>query len=81
MVNEIKVVYPTGKTLDFSVYYDNGGTMTAREVDQALTEQPAGSGLYKGTPAAIEAGDIVIIEEGSDTVAAAEYRAGVPRLE
>ncbi len=73
MANEIKVVYVTGATLDFSVYFDNAGTLTAREVDQAMTEQPAGSGVYKGTPATIEQGDIIVIEEGSTIIGSAEY--------
>ena len=73
MANEIKAVYETGATLDFSVYYDDAGTLTEREVDQAMTEQPAGSGLYKGTPAVIEAGDIVVIEEGAVIIGSNEY--------
>jgi len=74
MANEIKAAYTTAKELDFSVYYDNAGTLTAREVDQTMTEQPVGSGLYKGTPATIEVGDIVIIEEGAVIVGSDEYQ-------
>ena len=50
MINLIVADYLTGKTLTFSVYYDNAGTITARETGTAMTEEPAGSGLYKGSP-------------------------------
>lgn len=74
MANEILIVYTTGSTVTFSVYYDNSGTMTARETDTATTEEPADSGLYKGSPSIIENGDIVIAKEGSDIISSAEYQ-------
>ena len=77
MTNLIKVVYTTGKTITFSVYYDNAGTMTARETNTAMTEQPNGSGLYKGSPTVIVAGDIVIIKEGSVILGAKEYHINI----
>lgn len=73
MANEIKAVYATGATLDFSVYYDNAGTLTAREENQSMDEEPAGSGVYHGTPAAISQGDIIVIEEGATIIGSAEY--------
>jgi len=74
MANEIKVIYLTGKSLTAKVYYDNNGVMTLRDNVGALTEEPAGSLLYKATSRFIQAGDIVIILEGTTLVGGSEYR-------
>ena len=73
MANEILVSYPTGHTLTANVIYDNSGTMTARESDISLTEQPASSGIYKGTPTAISAGDLIQIYDGGTLVGSDQY--------
>lgn len=70
MANEINFGYQTGATLTFSVYTSAG---SEREADSSLTETPASSGLYLGTPAAISKGDQVIIKEGTDVVGHGEY--------
>lgn len=62
--------FPTGLTLTFSVYTFSG---TARETGSTLTETPAGSGLYLGTPAAISKRDQVVIKEGSVPMGGGEY--------
>jgi len=76
MANEnlIRCVYKTGQTVDFSVYYDNAGTMTAREEDSSMSEEPAGSGVYVGDPTILEKGDIVVIEDGSTIIGSEEYQ-------
>ncbi len=70
MANEVNFGYPIGKTLTFGVYTSSG---TQREVGSTLTETPANSGLYLGTPAAISKSDQVIIKEGSVVVGHGEY--------
>jgi hypothetical protein len=70
MANEVNFGYPTGATLTFSVYTSAG---VARETGSSLTETPASSGLYLGTPAAISKGNQVIIKEGSVVVGHGEY--------
>jgi len=74
MANEIKVIYLTGKSLTAKVYYDNNGVMTLRDNVGALTEEPAGSLLYKGTSRFIRPNDIVIVLEGTNLVGGSEYR-------
>ena len=70
MANEVNFGYPTGKTLKFSVYTSAG---VARETATAMTETPATSGLYLGTPTAISMGNQVIIKEGTVVVGHGEY--------
>lgn len=70
MANEINFGYPTGKTLTFSVYTSAG---TARETGTSMTETPASSGLYLGTPTAISMSNQVIIKEGTVVVGHGEY--------
>jgi len=80
MANEIKFIGNPDETFTFSVYYDNNGTMTARETDTAMTEEPASSGVYKGSPATILNGDIVKIEDSDgNVVASSEYRHSVEK--
>ncbi len=71
MANELKFVYETGATLLSALYYDNSGTMTLREANITMTEQPASSGIYKGSPSAIVEGDVVKVTESGITVGAA----------
>jgi len=71
MANEVTFGYPTGKTLTFGVYTSAG---TERESGTALTETPAGSGLYLGTPTTITTSDLVIIKEGTAVVGWGEYK-------
>lgn len=71
MADEVNCVgFPTGKTLTFSVYTRVG---VARETGTALTETPAGSGLYLGTPTDISMGDQVVIKEGTTPMGGGEY--------
>ncbi len=70
IANEINFGFPIGKTLTFGVYTSAG---TEREADTAMTETPASSGLYLGTPTAISKGDQVIVKEGSVVVGHGEY--------
>jgi len=74
MANEIKVIYLTGKSLTCKVYYDNSGVMTLRDNVGALTEEPVASLLYKGTSRFIQAGDIVVVLEGTTLIGGSEYR-------
>lgn len=60
MANEITFGWKTGKNLTFGVYTSAG---VEREVGTAMTETPAASGLYLGTPTAIVSGDFVIVSD------------------
>ncbi len=70
MANEVNFGYPISKTLTFSVYTQAG---VARETGSAMSETPATSGLYLGTPNAISKGNQVVIKEGSVVVGHGEY--------
>ncbi|GAH31761.1 unnamed protein product [marine sediment metagenome] len=70
MANEINFGYPTGETLTFSVYTSAGVT---RETGSALTETPASSGLYLGTPAALSMRDQIVIKESTTVVGHGEW--------
>ena len=63
--------YATGKTLTFSVYTSAGAQ---REAGSSMTETPASSGLYLGTPSVLQEYDNVIIKEGTKPVGHGEYR-------
>ncbi|MHC4121946.1 MAG: hypothetical protein ACYSSI_00100 [Planctomycetota bacterium] len=63
--------FATGRTLTFSVYTSAG---TQREAGSSMTETPASSGLYLGTPAVIRDSDNVVIKEGTKVVGHGEYR-------
>ncbi len=75
MANEVNFGYPIGNTLEFGVYTptETTGVATERESGSTLTETPANSGLYLGTPAAISKGDQVIIKKGTVVVGHGEY--------
>ncbi|MCK5605975.1 hypothetical protein KAR91_29020 [Candidatus Pacearchaeota archaeon] len=65
----------TSKTdLTLNIYYNNAGTITARQEDIAMTEEPAGSGEYKGEATTVEAGDIIRIEDDGEFYGDGEYR-------
>ena len=70
MANEVNFGYATGKTLTFAVYESDG---TEREAGSSLTETPASSGLYLGSPTTITTGDNVVIKESSDVVGSGAY--------
>lgn len=75
MANEIKTVWSTDRTLTADVYYDDAGEMKARGAQVEMFEQPASSGLYKGSHTTIVAGDIIIIKDGTQLIGTVEYRA------
>jgi len=56
MANEIIYGDETGLTLTTEAYYKVSGTLTLRDTI-ALTEQPSGSGLYKGSSTLVQEGD------------------------
>ncbi len=70
MADEINFGYPTGAALTYGVYTSAG---VERESGTSLTETPAGSGLYLGTPTAISKGNQVVVKEGSVVVGHGEY--------
>lgn len=70
MANEVNFGWLTGKTLTFSIYTSAG---TARETGTNMTETPASSGLYLGTPTAISMNNQVIIKESTTVVGHGEY--------
>lgn len=72
MANEVTFGYRTGVVnLTFGVYTKAG---VLREVGTAMTETPASSGLYLGTPTAIVSEDLVIIKEGTVVVGQGQYK-------
>jgi len=77
MTNLIKVIYATGKTIKYQVFYDNNGTIAARAAAVTMAEEPVGSGVYKGSPTLIVAGDIVVITEGSNIISGDEYHVNI----
>ena len=76
MANEVSVGYITGYALTFSVYTSAGAE---KEAGSALTETPAASGLYLGTPADIDAGDYVVVKESvsGDVIAWGQFQPDV----
>ncbi len=73
MVNEIKFGWKSGETLTAEVYKAD---TTLRETAISLTETGV-SGAYFGTPAALVAGDTVVIDDGTNKVGFGEYRTEV----
>ena len=73
MANEIKFGWRSGETLTAEVYKADA---SLRETAINLTETGT-SGVYFATPAAIVAGDTVIIDDGSNKVGFGEYQTGV----
>jgi len=79
MANEVTFGYRTGVVnLTFGVYTKDG---VLREVETAMTETPADSGLYLGTPTEIDAEDMVIIKEGTAIVGQGQYKPEVSASE
>lgn len=74
MANEITFGYSTGQSLTFGVYTSAG---VERESGTSLTETPADSGLYLGSPTTITTGDLVIIKKGSTVVGWGEYKSAI----
>lgn len=71
MANEVSFGYATGKTLTYGVYTSAG---SEKESGSSLTETPASSGLYLGTPTDIDASDYVIVKEGTEVVGFGQYK-------
>jgi len=78
MANEVTFGYRTGAVLTFGVYTKDGAL---REVGTAMTETPADSGLYLGSPTEIDAEDMVIIKEGTVVVGQGQYKPEVSASE
>lgn len=75
MANEIKQVYITGASLTAVVYYDDVGTIRTRENVGALTESPAGSGIYIGNCSSIRPEDVIVVKNAAGTIiGGGEYR-------
>lgn len=70
MANEVAFAGATGQALTFGVYTAVG---VERESGTAMTETPAASGLYLGTPTAISIGNLVIIDDGTAKIGGGEY--------
>ncbi len=78
MTNLIRILFKTGVVnLTVNVIYDNAGTMTAREIDVPLTEEPANSSVYVGSPNVLISGDIVVVYEGGAFRGGREYEINV----
>ena len=70
MANEVKFGWVTGATLTFGVYTGAG---VQREVATAMTETPAASGLYLGTPTTIIEDDVVIVSDATGVIGAGQW--------
>lgn len=70
MANEVKFIWVTGATVTFSVFTLAG---VEREADTAMTETPAGSGLYLGSPTTILENDAVVVEDAGGVIGGGEY--------
>ncbi len=73
MANELKFGWRSSESLTAEVYKAD---TTLRETGITMTETGT-SGVYFGTPAAIVAGDTVIIDDGTNKVGFGEYQTGV----
>ena len=75
MAHEVKFGWKAGETLTFTALQPDGSARGA--ADQAMTEQAA-TGYYRGTPStALVAGDVVVIDDGTNKVGFGEYRSEV----
>ncbi|KKM95861.1 hypothetical protein LCGC14_1183820 [marine sediment metagenome] len=77
MANEVKFGWAVSETLTFTAFQPDGSARGA--ADQSLTETEVGvSGYYKGTPStAMVAGDVVVVDDGTNKVGFGEYRSEV----
>ena len=73
MANEITFGYRSGATLTYGAYQPDGSVRTA--VGTSLPENGS-TGYYIATDGSIQAGDIVIVKEGTDVVGWGEYQPG-----
>lgn len=71
IANEVSFGWVTGATLTYGVYTEAG---VQREVGTSLTETPASSGLYLGTPTTIVATDYVIVSDAGGVIGFGQYQ-------
>ena len=77
MANEVKFGWAISETLTFTALQPDGSARGAAA--QSLTETEVGvSGYYTGTPStALVAGDVVVVDDGTNKVGFGEYRSEV----
>ncbi len=72
MANEIATIYLSGKTMTADVFQPDG---SEREFNISLTEYSGtNNSLYLGDCSTIQAGDLIIIDNGTQLVGGGEYK-------